>query len=146
MQSFSLFCIESFSFDAATLTAHFHYSFDHTVRFHEEINFASPKFTPLPSLDPLVLDNLLFHLSLAIGISYYKLFPTAEIHIDCGYLKENQMSFWRSFYINGLGEYFFKNEISPSGLANFVNTGSAEDFPFLHARFSCPHTQAMVAI
>jgi len=81
MQSFSVFCIESFSFDITTLTASFAYSFDHKVHFHEQIDFSCPKFIPLPSLDPLVLDNLLFHLSLAIGISYYKLFPTAEIHI-----------------------------------------------------------------
>lgn len=146
MQSFSVFCIESFSFDTKTLIASFDYSFDHTVRFQEQINFSCPNFTPLASLDPLILDNLLFHLSLAIGISYYKLSPTAEIHIYSGHIKENQMAFWRSFYINGLWEYFFRNQISPTGLVHFVNQSPAEDFPFLHSRFPCHHTQAMVAI
>ena len=146
MQSFSTFCIESFSFDADTLTARFNYSFDRKVHFQEQIDFACPGFAPLPSLDPLVVDNLLFHLSLAIGISYYKLFPTAEIHIYSGHIKENQMSFWRSFYINGLGEYFFKNNISPTWLVHFVNQAPVEQFPFLQSHFSCHQTQAMVAI
>ncbi len=147
MQIFSTFYVESFSFDVDTLTAFFRYSFDHKVHFEEHISFACPKFTPLPSLDPLVIDNLLFHLSLAIGISYYKLAPTAEIHIIPWYLKDNQMEFWRSFYINWLGEYFFRNNISPKGLVHFINTtSSAESFPFLQSRFSCHQTQAMVAI
>ena len=146
MKTFRTFSFESWSFDQRSLTANFVYAFDNEVFFSEKICFDSPKFSAIPSLDPLIMDNLLFHLSLAIGISYYKLCPTAELHIKNGYLNDQQKAFRKSFYINGLGEYFFTNKISPVGLVEFINTKPETSFPFLNAHFSCHHQQAMVAI
>jgi hypothetical protein len=36
-------------------------------------------------------------------------------------LNEFQKTFRNKFYINGLGEYLFKNDISPENLCNFQN-------------------------
>jgi hypothetical protein len=44
------------------------------------------------------MNTLLFHLSLAVGISYYKLFPTENLVIESGALTDNQKTFWKTMY------------------------------------------------
>ncbi len=90
------------------------YSFDHEVSFTETINFACDGFVPIAHIDPEVMNTLLFHLSLALGISYYKLYPTKNLVVETGTLTADQSDFWHEFYLHGLGEYFFRNNISPA--------------------------------
>ncbi|MFA5747825.1 MAG: hypothetical protein WC872_01795 [Candidatus Absconditabacterales bacterium] len=118
-QSFQNFYFKGFKFDYENLKAEFFYSFDDEVNFTETIDFFCDKFQAKENLDPDIIDNLLFHLSIAIGISYYKLYPTKKLIIESGNLDKDQINFWEKFYINGLGEFFFKNQISPKGLINF---------------------------
>ena len=147
MRKFNTFFFESFSFDPDTLIASFEYSFDGEVKFTEQIGFASTKFTPKADIDPEIMNNLLFHLSLAIGISYYKLYPTESLVVKSWYLNEDQITFWQTFYLNGLGEFFFRNKLSPKAFAHFVNSeAGAEKFSFLSTQFLCPLRQAMVAL
>ncbi|MEI6773400.1 MAG: hypothetical protein WCL18_00795 [bacterium] len=68
---------------------------------------------PIEYIDADIMDTLLFHLSLAVGISYYKLYPTKNLVIETGSLNENQQLFWKTFYTQGLGEFFYTNNISP---------------------------------
>jgi len=79
MKTFETFHIQSHSFDAQTLQASFSFSFDHEVEFTETIDFACEGFVPTENMDPNVIQNLLFHLSLAVGISYYKLVPPEKL-------------------------------------------------------------------
>ncbi|MCX6823187.1 MAG: hypothetical protein NTX91_04335 [candidate division SR1 bacterium] len=146
MKTFQTFFIKSHTWNPETLQASFLFSFDNEVEFTETINFTCEEFTPIQNADPAIISNLLFHLSLAIGISYYKLCPTKEIIVENGYLNDEQKKFRNQFYINGLGEYFFKNEISPKGLCQFVNSKEAADFSFLGKQFTPTRQQIMVAI
>jgi hypothetical protein len=82
MKTFQNFTFESFDFDLQTLSASFRYSFDHEAKFTETIDFSCPGFSPIAKIDPNVINHLLFHLSLALGISYYKLCPTANLMIE----------------------------------------------------------------
>lgn len=118
-QSFQNFYFKWFKFDYENLKAEFFYSFDDEVNFTETIDFFCDKFQAKENLDPDIIDNLLFHLSIAIGISYYKLYPTKKLIIESWNLDKDQINFWEKFYINGLGEFFFKNQISPKWLINF---------------------------
>jgi hypothetical protein len=63
----------------------------------------------------------LFNLHIALGISYYKLFPTKTLEVKSGYLNDEQIAFWEKFYRNGLGEFFIKNDIDFRELINFEN-------------------------
>lgn len=65
---------------------------------------------------------LLFHMSCAIWVSYYKLAPTKKIHVIHGSLDEYQKSFWETFYIQWLGEFFYTNDLDPAGLAKFSSS------------------------
>lgn len=146
MERFSTFFVKKQERNQETLQARFCFSFDNKVDFTETISFASDTFSPLPTLDPEILHNLLFHLSLAIGISYYKLCPSKKILIENGYLDDDQKTFWHRFYVHGLWEYFYTNGISPRWLCQFENSKSAESFSFLSKKFSPTRHHTMVAL
>ncbi len=142
MKAFHTFYFTWYDFDPKTLKASFFYSFDHEVDFTETIDFACPEFIPINTIDPEILNTLLFHLSLAVGVSYYKLFPTKNLVVEIGSLTEDQQSFWKIFYTQGLGEFFFRNNLSPKWLINFVN--GKKKTP--HKLFSPHSTIPMIAL
>jgi hypothetical protein len=67
------------------------------------------------------MSTFLFQIHIALGISYYKLFPTSELIIRSWYLDDEQIAFWKKFYLSGLWEFFISNNIVPKGLLNFKN-------------------------
>ncbi len=142
MKAFQTFYFTWYTFDPKSLKASFFYSFDKEVSFTETIDFACPGFQPINDLDPEVIHTLLFHLSLALGISYYKLYPTKDLVIETGSLNEDQRIFWKTFYTQWLGEFFFRNQISPKELLNFVNG----TLPAPQKLFSCSSNTPMIAL
>lgn len=57
------------------------------------------------------LNLLVFHLGLVELVSYYKSVCSKKIIIKCGHLDENQKKWWKKLYYNGLGEFFYTNNI-----------------------------------
>ena len=106
-----------------TLKATFQYSFDHEEYFIEVIDFACEGFMVRKDLDVEVIENLLFHASIALGISYYKLCPSAQIIVTTGKLDAPQKTFWKKFYLQWLGEYLYTNHILPEWIGEFESTG-----------------------
>ena len=121
MKSFSKFYFRKFEFNESTLEAKFHYSFDNDVFFEEIINFESDEFKIRNDLDLEILNNILFHIHIALWISYYKSFPTKELIVESGFLDQNQLEFWKNFYINWLWEFLYTNKIKTTNLFNFIN-------------------------
>lgn len=120
IKPFSTFYIDSYSFDKATLTATFRYNFDNEVFFEEKVDYSSGEFT-VQNHDAEVIHSILFHISIFSWISYYKLYPTAEIVVNTWALDEDQKAFRKKQYQLWLGEFFYKNNMSPKWLCNFVN-------------------------
>ena len=118
MQKYTNFYFESYSFDYDNLKASFDYSFDSKLFFREEIDFSS-EFELRDNLDIEIIDNILSHIHIALGISYYKFFPTKDLIINTVNLDQKSKDFWKKFYLNWLGEFFYKNDINPSNLLNF---------------------------
>lgn len=54
-----------------------------------------------------VLEPTLQALLIMIGINYWCVFPTNNIHIEGFKLTKAQAEFWNSLYLNGLGEFFY---------------------------------------
>ena len=94
----------------------------------EEINityyFEIPnlaKFTPSLKLFKKDIENnnfnrdffndLVFHIGLVELISYWKVAMPHEVVINAGYLDENQIKWFKKLYYNGLGEFFYQNDI-----------------------------------
>ena len=126
MKNFSNFYFKSFEFDQVSKIAKFHYSFDDEIFFVEEISFSSDLFEIRWDFDFKTLNNILFHLHIALWISYYKSFPTNDLIVESWLLDDYQVNFWKKFYINWLWEFLYTNNISIDGLFNFKNNSNVE--------------------
>ncbi len=58
------------------------------------------------------LNNIIFHIGLIEMISYYKCCCPSKIIINCGSLNKEQESFIKKLFYNGLGEFFYVNNIT----------------------------------
>ncbi len=131
MKPFNQFIISNYSWDPESLTASFCYSFDNEEKFIEKINFRPLKDTekfPILRSNKYEINQILTHLHIALWVSYYKLYPTKEIIVESSYLTENQKSFWNTFYLKWLWEFFYRNQLDPRGLANFISKEWAPKF------------------
>ena len=119
------FVFDAYRFDLANLQAYFYYSLqdkndpNNILLFEEVINFDDGNFDIREDLNYDILDNLLFHLHIALWISYYKLYPTEKLIIKSWNIDEISIRFWKKFYQNWLGEFLFKNKIHPHTLFQF---------------------------
>jgi UDP-N-acetyl-alpha-D-muramoyl-L-alanyl-L-glutamate epimerase len=120
MQSFEIFYFEGFEFEQETWVASFLYSFDKQEFFEEKIYFYDANFDfERKGSNFWESETFLFSLSLALGISYYKLFPTKKLIVETWFLDEAQKDFWKDFYINWLGEFFYRNKLDYREYGNF---------------------------
>ncbi len=115
----------------------FHYN-DFTIReddksFYLEFEFEIPGlcvFNPKTiilkksllwkNIDDFYVKNMVFHIGLIEMISYWKCTCSPKIVINCGYLNEEQIKWWKKLYFNGLGELFYTNNIK-TNIDDFVN-------------------------
>lgn len=113
MREFQRFYFEDFRFESYSLKAYFNYSFDGEECFEEVLDFSCEGFSVRNDIDADVIENLCFHIFIALGISYYKLYPTKELVFRNHRLHTDKIQFWEKFYRNGLGEFLITNQIDP---------------------------------
>ncbi len=81
----------------------------------DEYSF-SPKWSFSPDLiknaeNKQLLDYAVFSLGMSELVSYWKCACPPTVKINCGALNEKQINWWKKLYFNGLGEFFYRNEI-----------------------------------
>jgi len=114
--------IKSFRFidytvEYAPLRLVLNYGLDNKHIFSEEFEF---KGAPIQNSSQKEAINLITRaLHLAAGISYYKAAAPSNIHYECGKLSEAEAKFFQALYIQGLGEFAFKNQINISERVSF---------------------------
>ncbi len=131
MNTYQTFIFESFELDSPNRTIKLNYSLDDDVKFTETITL--PEGMPFNPNDP-DLQAALFALHLIGGISYYKTCLPKNIEIRSGALTPSQTGFWNDVYENGLGEFFYKNDIDFRGLIHFPSTAEHYQTPSLKKR------------
>jgi 7-cyano-7-deazaguanine synthase in queuosine biosynthesis len=104
------FIFDSFNFNVKEKTLYLKYSFDDEYYFEEKIEFPSDKKLSNSELE--VLNHIFKYLHIACGISYYKLFIPYNIKIKTFDLNKEEADFFNNFYLNGLGEFFYRNNIT----------------------------------
>ncbi len=72
------------------------------------------------------LERLIFSLGMVELISYWKVTCSPTITILCGNLNIEQMKWWKNLYYNGLGEFFYINEIDQADKDNFMQIQTAD--------------------
>ncbi len=116
-KNFKAFHFKKYDFNKETLTLNLFYSIDDKIEFKEALKFNN--LINFSNINEKILNVILKNVHLAFGISYYKTFCPLKMIIETESLTKNESIFWNEFYTNGLGEFFFKNKISPIGLINF---------------------------
>lgn len=87
------------------------YAVDDKYSFSEKIFFPKP-FRSLNQIELKALDRVFRALHIAAGISYYKAFLSPKMEILTEPLNHNEVIFFNDFYIKGLGEFSFRNDVS----------------------------------
>lgn len=113
------FVFEGYSFDYATWTAIFSYSFDGERHFTERVQFAPSEAT----IQEDVLDRALELAFFVAGTSYYKCFPTKKVSYRGKRFSPKQAAFLQTVYHEGLGQYIFENKLDPEELFHVEGRG-----------------------
>ena len=103
-----------------------------------ELSKFEPKFKILKkhmnfkNINTKYAQNMAFHIGLIELASYWKTTCSPTVVIKCGYLTEEQISWWKKLYFYGLGELFYTNNIKPN-MQDFMNilcTNNANEFEY----------------
>lgn len=89
------------------------------------VNFSEDEF-----IESDIIRNLLFNIGLIELISYWKAACPKEILIMPYKLTDEQIDWWKHLYFNGLGEFFYTNNIQEN-INDFVNIKCDENAPIL---------------
>ncbi len=89
----------------------FHFLLKPDIEFKPKVKIRNIDQKRLQVISKPLLDNWIFHLGLAEIPSYWKLACSPLITIKTGSLNQFQQNWWRDLLIQGLGEFFFQNQI-----------------------------------
>ena len=107
----------SCQYDPAAATAFLRYAADE-IEFEEKLVFTGADQKLKPERIE-TLNHILYYLHIAAGISYYKAFIPDIIKVETRPLSESAARFFDQFYLNGLGEFAYKNKLNLSGRIKF---------------------------
>lgn len=115
------FYFDGTAFNARTGELTLSWHADETGFFQERVIFPGAPFHVSPE-KKAALNRMFFYALLAAGISYFKTRPTDEIHIPAGCLNAREAAFFKTFYINGLGEFAIRNGLNLQNIIRFPVT------------------------
>ena len=107
--------------DGSTLLR-FHFSID---EYHFYPGWTFPEEFSGLTFDRELADRIAFSLGMAELVSYWKCACPPVVEIRCGGLSEEQKLWWKKLYFNGLGEFFYRNGITP-GFDSFMTINAPE--------------------
>lgn len=106
------------------LKVQYHFSIPGLSEFRPTLEF---RLTPgaIIRSESETADRLLFNIGMIELISYWKSTCSPVVRIECGSLTAEQLSFWKELYYNGLGEFFYRNNI-PADPDSFMTIEAPE--------------------
>lgn len=113
------------TFDAATGVAQLVYAFDDGPELIETITIPGAPFV-LDGERAAAVERALRLLHLIAGVSYYKAAVPEEIRIDSYTIDAETAALLELIYVNGLGEFAYRNGLNLHGKINFPVAGETE--------------------
>jgi len=112
------------SFDGEEIKISFNFEIPNLVSFNPSISFNKSIVTN-KNIDDKLLNAIVFRIGLVELISYYKVCCPKSIILEAGYIDEDEQKWFKKLFYNGLGEFFYKNniEVSEDELFTFINKG-----------------------
>lgn len=112
------------------------------TRFSPTLSFPIARANAERILDQQAKE-MLFQIGLMELISYWKTTCSPKVKILAGHLSPEQISFWKSLYFNGLGEFFYRNEIE-TDIESFMTIDVKEDTQKLDIKAEKEQSKAML--
>lgn len=104
------FRFTAYSYDEGQGVLTLSYACDDKYNFTEKISFLGQREVLTESSRKTL--NMAFRaLHLAAGVSYYKAFLCPKIKVETAPLTYNEAVFFKDFYVKGLGEFSYRNDI-----------------------------------
>ncbi len=122
------------------------YSLDGSIDFEETILLPEPVSDERLQKYEWEIERCLNALHLIGGISYYKTCLPKKIEIPYMNLTKADAQFWNSVYENGLGEFFFKNNIDFRSLLHFPSKEPKEEEPNMMRKRLPPNAMKRVLV
>lgn len=121
------------------LVLEFEFELDPTYQFHPTITLFDITATELQKVSPALLDLYVFHIGLVEMLSYWKTTCSPTIAVEGGPLDATQRHWFHTLLIQGLGEFFYVNQIDFTS-AEFVTIKStiASTSPTAHIPLPLP--------
>ncbi len=116
-----LFIYHSYELNEHNLTFHFQIDEYH---FYPKWAFDRNYFSD----NSAQLEKAAFSLGMAELVSYWKCSCCPTVEIRCGGLSQWQKNWWKKLYYNGLGEFFYRNEIN-TDFDSFMTINAPEGKP-----------------
>lgn len=110
--------------DGSTLLR-FHFSID---EYHFYPQWTFPEKLSALDFDRELADRTAFSLGMAELVSYWKCACPPTVEVRCGGLSAQQKLWWKKLYFNGLGEFFYRNGITPD-FSTFMTIEALEEAP-----------------
>ena len=93
------------------LKAEFVFNIGETYAFKPTLELAQRDFYNILKLSESDIELLLFHIGMIELISYWKTTCSPRVVVKPSKLSEDQISWWKKLYFQGLGEFFYLNGI-----------------------------------
>jgi len=122
----------------------FTYSLEDEHTFHHKVIFHAVTQDLLQQISSDELDTYLLTIGLSEMLNYWKLTASPKVHISAVSLSATQLAWWKDLLIQGLGEYFYVNQIKftdPDFVTFTCQTPATQDIPLKKAiipTFSTP--------
>lgn len=123
IKNYQTFIFEDYEFIENEKKIVLTYSYDSELFFREEFTL---EFDLIDNYDKDTLDRALYGLWVTAGISYFKACLPPKIEFKKGKLDEKQKAFFEKLYYQGLGEFFYRNDIDFRNKIQFPTTETSE--------------------
>ncbi|MDD5054680.1 MAG: hypothetical protein PHZ00_00240 [Candidatus Peribacteraceae bacterium] len=119
MKPYSVFHFSGYNWIPHSKKVVLRYALDNAISFEETLILPDEPLTKHLEERSGMIERTLLALHIIGGISYYKTCLPKTMHMGSGKLTRQEGNFWNSVYQNGLGQFFYENEIDFRGLVNF---------------------------
>ena len=110
---YPIFTFQSYSFRLInqTLEVEFVFKISKEFIFRPTISIPPRPFLDFSEMGEDALNSLVFHIGMIELLSYWKATCSPELRIKPFSLNKEQIHWWKKLYFQGLGEFFYLNEI-----------------------------------
>lgn len=101
----------SWQWSDQALVINYDFLLEPDIVFTPKIKLFPLEEAAIKAVDPQQLEAWIFNLGMIELFSYWKAAAPAEIVVQAGPLTEAQIAWWHQLLINGMGEFFYTNEL-----------------------------------